>query len=40
VVNYYFPVEVVVVGGFSEEDHAVIEARIWRNFGDALNRMT
>jgi hypothetical protein len=40
VVNYYFPVEVVVVGGLSEEDHAAIEARIWRSFGDALNRMS
>jgi hypothetical protein len=40
VVNYYFPVEVVMVGGLSEEDHAAVEARIWRSFGDALNRMT
>ncbi len=40
VVNYYFPVEVVIVGGLSEEDHAAIETRIWRSFGDALNRMT
>jgi hypothetical protein len=40
VVNYYFPVEVVVVGGLSEEDHAAIEDRIWRSFGDALNRMS
>jgi hypothetical protein len=40
VVNYYFPVEVVVVGGLSEEDHAAIEARVWQSFGDALNRVT
>lgn len=40
VVNYYFPVEVVVVGGLSEEDHAAIEARVWQSFGDALNRMS
>jgi hypothetical protein len=40
VVNYYFPVEVVVVGALSEDDHAEIEARVWRSFGDALNRMT
>jgi len=40
VVNYYFPLEVVIAGGLSEEDHAAIETRIWRNFGDALNRMT
>lgn len=40
VVNYYFPVEVVIVGGLSEEDHAALEARVWRSFGDALNRLT
>jgi hypothetical protein len=40
VVNYYFPVEVVVVGGLSDEDHAAVEARIWRSFGDALDRMS
>ena len=40
VVNYHFPVEVHVVGGLSEEDHAAIEARIWRSFGNALNRVT
>ena len=40
VVNYHFPIEVVVVGGLSEEDHAAIEARVWRSFGDALSRMT
>jgi hypothetical protein len=40
VVNYYFPVEVVIIGGLSDEDHAAIEARIWGSFGDAFNRMT
>jgi hypothetical protein len=40
VVNYYFPIEVVIVGALSEQHHAEIEARIWRSFGDALNRMT
>ena len=40
VVNYYFPVEVVIVGSLPEEEHAAIEARIWRNLGDAFQRMT
>ena len=40
VVNYYFPVEVVVVGSLTEEEHTAIEARIWESFGDALERMT
>ena len=40
VVNYYFPVEVVIVGSLPEEEKAAIEARIWENLGDALERMT
>lgn len=40
VVNYYFPVEVVIVGSLPEEEHAAIEARIWESLGDALERMT
>ena len=40
VVNYYFPVEVVIVGGLPEEEHAAIEARIWESLGDALERIT
>jgi hypothetical protein len=40
VVNYYFPVEIVIVGGLPEEEHAAIEARIWQNLGDAFRRMT
>jgi hypothetical protein len=40
VVNYYFPVEVIVVGGLTEAEHKSIEAQIWENFGDALERMT
>lgn len=39
VVNYYFPVEVVVVGAMSEEDRADIQARIWEGLGDALDRL-
>jgi hypothetical protein len=40
VVNYYFPVEVVIVGSLPEEEYAAIEARIWESLGDALERMT
>ena len=40
VVNYYFPVEIVIVGGLPEEERASIEARIWESLGDALERMT
>jgi hypothetical protein len=40
VVNYYFPVEVVIVGGLPEEERAVLEARIWESLGDALERMS
>jgi hypothetical protein len=39
VVNYYFPVEVVLVGGLPEEERAAIEARIWESLGDALGRL-
>ncbi len=40
VINYYFPVEIIVVGSLPEEEKAAIEARIWENLGDALERMT
>ena len=40
VVNYYFRVEVVIVGSLPEEEHAAIEARIWDSLGAALERMT
>jgi hypothetical protein len=39
VVNYYFPVEVVVVGAMSDEDRVELEARIWERLGDALDRL-
>ena len=39
VINYYFPVEVVIVGSLPEEEHAAIEARIWESLSDALERM-
>ena len=40
VVNYYFPVEVVFVGGLPEEERARIEAGIWERLSGALDRMT
>ena len=40
VVNYHFPVEVVIVGGLSEEDYRTFEARFCRNFGNAWNWIT
>jgi len=40
VINYYFPVEVVIVGSLPEEEKASLEARIWESLSDALERMT
>jgi hypothetical protein len=40
VVNYYFPVEIVIVGSLPEEERAAIETRIWENLSDALERMS
>jgi hypothetical protein len=37
-VNYVFPVEVVVVGALTEDDHRAIEQRVWDNFGEALSQ--
>lgn len=39
VVNYYFPVEIVIAGSLPEEERAAIETRIWENLSDALERM-
>ena len=39
VVNYYFPVEVVVVGSLTDADRALLEARIWEGLADALDRL-
>lgn len=39
VVNYYFPVEVVVVGALSDDDRAELEASIWGGLSDALDRI-
>jgi hypothetical protein len=40
VINYYFPVEVVIAGSLPEEERAAIETRIWESLGDALERMS
>ena len=40
VVNYYFPVEIVIVGTLPEEERESIEAQIWENLNDALERIT
>jgi hypothetical protein len=39
VVNYYFPVEIVIVGGLCEGTHQAIQARIWEKLSDALERL-
>ena len=39
VVNYYFPVEIVIVGSLPEEEREAIEMRIWEKLSDALERM-
>jgi len=37
-ISYVFPVEVVVVGALTEDDHRAIEQRIWSSFSEALSR--
>jgi hypothetical protein len=37
-ISYIFPVEVVVVGALTEDDHRAIEQRIWGSFSEALSR--
>jgi hypothetical protein len=39
VVNYYFPVEIVIVGSLPEEERELITTRIWDQLGDVLRRM-
>lgn len=39
VINYYFPVEIVIVGSLPEEEREAIEAQIWEHLSDALDRM-
>ena len=37
-ISYVFPVQVVVVGALTEDDHRAIEQRIWGSFSEALSR--
>ncbi len=39
VVNYYFPVEIVIVGSLPESEREAIEARVWANLSDAIQRV-
>jgi hypothetical protein len=36
IVNYVFPVEIVVVGALTEDDHREIYQRVWNDFGEAM----
>jgi hypothetical protein len=38
-INYYFPVEIVIVGTLPEEEREAIEARIWERLSDELKRL-
>ena len=40
IVNYYFPVEIVMAGEMPEEELVAFETRIWESLGDALTRLT
>ncbi len=35
-INYYFPVEIVIVGDLPEQEREAIENRIWEKLHDAL----
>ena len=39
-VSFYFPVEVVVIGALRDADRELLEARIWENLYDAIERTT
>lgn len=39
VINYYFPVEIVIVGSLPEEERELITTRVWEQLGDVLRRM-
>ena len=38
VMNFYFPVEVVVVGALRDTDRATIEAHMWEQLHEAIDR--
>ena len=37
VVNYHFPVEIIVTGGLTADEIDIIEPRIWTRLSEALN---
>ena len=39
VVNYYFPVEIVIAGSLPEAERELIQARVWESLSDALQRL-
>ena len=39
VVNYYFPIEIVIAGSLPDTERQVIEARLWENLSDAIQRV-
>lgn len=39
VVNYYFPVEIVIAGSLPEEEREAIEARIWERLSEEVQRL-
>ncbi len=40
VINYYFPVEIVIVGSLPEAEREAIEAGIWERLGEELTRLS
>lgn len=39
VINYYFPVEIVVAGALAESEREAIEASIWERLSEELTRL-
>jgi hypothetical protein len=39
VINYHFPIEIVIVGELPEEERELIETRVWERLGDVLAGM-
>ena len=39
VVNYYFPVEIVIAGSLPEVERELIQARVWESLSDAIERL-
>jgi hypothetical protein len=39
VVNYYFPIEIVIAGSLPESEREAIEARVWTSLSDAIQRV-